>query len=116
MTQQVKGYLRLMRPANIVTAISDILAGIAIAVYFIGMQPGDIQMLPAFLLVLATIGLYGGGVVFNDVFDADLDKVERPERPIPSGLIQKRKAAILGAALLTGGIIAAPKKNITACS
>ena len=107
MTQQVKGYLRLMRPANIVTAISDILAGIAIAVYFIGMQPGDIQMLPAFLLVLATIGLYGGGVVFNDVFDADLDKVERPERPIPSGLIQKRKAAILGAVLLTGGIVAA---------
>jgi 4-hydroxybenzoate polyprenyltransferase len=107
MMQQVKGYLRLMRPANIVTAISDILAGIAIAVYFIGMQPGDIQLLPAFLLVLATIGLYGGGVVFNDVFDAALDKVERPERPIPSGLIQKRKAAILGAVLLTGGIVAA---------
>ncbi len=93
MMQQVKGYLRLMRPANIVTAISDILAGIAIAVYFIGMQPGDIQMLHAFLLVLATIGLYGGGVVFNDVFDAALDKVERPERPIPSGLIQKKKSS-----------------------
>lgn len=107
MMQQLAGYLRLMRPANIVTAISDILAGIAIAIYFIGIQPGEIQLLPALLMVLATIGLYGGGVVFNDVFDAALDKVERPERPIPSGLIQKRKAAILGAALLTGGIVAA---------
>ena len=28
-------------------------------------------------LCLATIGLYGGGVVFNDVFDAGLDAVER---------------------------------------
>ncbi len=113
MTQQVKGYLRLMRPANIVTAISDILAGIAIAVYFIGMQPGDIQMLHAFLLVLATIGLYGGGVVFNDVFDAALDRIERPERPIPAGLITIREAATLGVLMLVAGIIAAGFTSLT---
>lgn len=104
--QQLMGYLRLMRPANIVTAISDILAGIAIAGYFTGSPFGQMQLTPVLLLVLATIGLYGGGVVFNDVFDAELDKVERPERPIPSGLIQKKNAAILGTALLVGGIVA----------
>lgn len=107
MSQQLKGYLRLMRPANIVTAVSDILAGIAIAGYFTGTNSGEIQLLPVVLLVLSTIGLYGGGVVFNDVFDAELDKIERPERPIPSGLIAKNGAALLGSVLLLIGIVAA---------
>lgn len=98
------GYLRLMRPANIVTAISDILAGIAIS-GFIG--TGQWQLTPVVLLILTTIGLYGGGVVMNDFFDADLDREERPERPIPSGLVTRREAFALGMILLVFGIVAA---------
>ncbi|WP_299826561.1 UbiA-like protein EboC [uncultured Pontibacter sp.] len=107
-----KAYLRLMRPANIVTAVADIMMGFAAsgALYSItlmenGFMPEYLQ--PLSLLVLATIGLYGGGVVFNDVFDAELDKVERPERPIPSGRASIAGASILGAILLAGGILAA---------
>ncbi|RYY92666.1 MAG: polyprenyltransferase [Chitinophagaceae bacterium] len=96
-----------MRPANIVTAVSDILAGIAIAGYFSGARPGELHLLPVVLLALSTAGLYGGGVVFNDVFDAELDKIERPERPIPGGLISKESAALLGTVLLLAGITAA---------
>jgi len=105
--QQVKGYFRLMRPANIVTAITDILAGVAVAGYFTDTSFGELQLSPVLWLVLATTGLYGGGVVFNDVFDAELDKVERPERPIPSGLITKKNASLLGSLLLVTAIIAA---------
>lgn len=97
------GFLRLTRPANIVTAVSDILAGAAIAGY-----AGGMAELPAvLLLVLATIGLYGGGVVFNDVFDAELDRIERPERPIPSGLITEKEGASLGISLLIVGVTSA---------
>jgi 4-hydroxybenzoate polyprenyltransferase len=96
-----------MRPANIITAISDILAGITIAAYFANINWTQLNFLPVFLLVLSTIGLYGGGVVFNDVFDADLDKIERPERPIPSGLISKNLAAAFAAFLLVTGITTA---------
>ncbi|WP_254165768.1 UbiA-like protein EboC [Chryseosolibacter histidini] len=97
------GFLRLTRPANIVTAISDILGGAAIAWY-----TGGTHELPSvLLLIVATIGLYGGGVVFNDFFDAALDRVERPERPIPSGLIREKEAALLGTFLLIVGIVAA---------
>lgn len=95
-----------MRPANIITAVSDVLAGIAIAGYFTkGFE--NISILPVLLLCVSTMGLYGGGVVLNDVFDADLDAVERPERPIPSGLIPKKSAAFLGILLLLIGIVAA---------
>ena len=97
------GFLRLTRPANIVTAISDILAGAAVAGYVGGMA----ELPSVLLLIVATIGLYGGGVVFNDVFDAELDRVERPERPIPSGLITEKEGAVLGASLLIVGVLAA---------
>lgn len=105
--QTLKGYLQLMRPANIVTAISDILAGITITGYFTNSHWTTSQFMPVVWLILSTIGLYGGGVVFNDVFDAELDKVERPERPIPSGLIGKRNAALLGSMLLVMAVVAA---------
>ncbi len=93
-----------MRPANIVTSIADVLAGIAISGFFL---ETDREILPVFLLCISTIGLYGGGIVFNDVFDADLDKVERPERAIPSGAISKKEATLLGIILLSIGCLAA---------
>ncbi|MEX2235489.1 MAG: UbiA-like protein EboC, partial [Cyclobacteriaceae bacterium] len=65
------------------------------------------DLMPLVWLILATSGLYGGGVVMNDVFDAELDSVERPERPIPSGLISRAQAASLGGFLLTGGVVCA---------
>ncbi|MBT1687043.1 UbiA-like protein EboC [Dawidia soli] len=101
------GYLRLMRPANIVTAVSDILAGAALVGYAGMGDQHPSSSLSLGWLILSTIGLYGGGVVFNDVFDAALDRVERPERPIPSGLISVKEGALLGSILLIGGIGAA---------
>lgn len=101
------GYLRLMRPANILTAITDIIAGAAIVGFF-EHGLGDLQsILQIICLIIATIGLYGGGVVFNDVFDARLDKLERPERPIPSGIISVTEGSVLGGYLLVVGILAA---------
>lgn len=100
-----------MRPANIITAIADILAGVAISGYLMGKSVDAINFTPIFLLILSTIGLYGGGVVMNDVFDAELDAIERPERPIPSGLIPKMSATVFAVALLTVGIVAAYLMN-----
>ena len=93
-------YLQLLRPANIVTAWADVLAGFAASGYV-----GDLT--PLAWLLLATTGLYGGGIVFNDVFDAKLDAEERPERPIPSGKASVLGATILGSSFLSVGVIAA---------
>jgi 4-hydroxybenzoate polyprenyltransferase len=107
------GFLRLMRPANVVTSIADVLAGIAITGYFTGWPFDYSEISDVLMLCLATAGLYAGGVVFNDVFDADLDRIERPERPIPSGLIPVIQAAIVGTILIVLGIMAAFKPNLT---
>ncbi|WP_162343446.1 UbiA-like protein EboC [Cyclobacterium salsum] len=102
-------HIRLTRPANIITAIADILAGAAIsgAAYFLIQENQSEWWGNLAWLVLATIGLYGGGVAFNDVFDAELDKKERPERPIPSGQASVRSAGWMAFLLLLMGVVAA---------
>ncbi|MPZ21022.1 MAG: UbiA-like protein EboC [Luteitalea sp.] len=99
MTVLLRGYLELLRPANVVTAAADVLAGYGVA----GL--GNPQALP--WLLVATSCLYGGGVVLNDYFDRAIDQVERPERPIPSGRVAAAGAAWLGGVLLVAGVIAA---------
>lgn len=96
----------MMRPANVVTSVADVLAGAAIAGAFSEVAyKGYLQSV--LMLCFSTACLYGGGIVFNDVFDADLDRVERPERAIPSGRVSLRQAAIFGSILLLAGIISA---------
>lgn len=97
--------MRLLRPANILTAITDVLAGIALS----GLAIGTLSHLlfDMVLLCIATVGLYGGGIVFNDVFDAAIDRVERPERPIPSGAVTRKQAAALGMVFFLFGLFAA---------
>ena len=96
-----------MRPANIVTSVADVIAGICISGFLTEENLSGFFLVPVLLLCISTIGLYGVGVVFNDVFDAALDKVERPERPIPSGVISIKEASLLGGLLLLSGIITA---------
>jgi 4-hydroxybenzoate polyprenyltransferase len=100
-------YLRMMRPANIVTSVADVLAGCAIAGIFSENQMPGGELSRIALLCFSTACLYGGGIVFNDVFDADIDKIERPERAIPSGIISVAQAATLGSVLLLASIAAA---------
>ncbi len=104
-------FLVLTRPANVVTAISDILAGVAIA-GALSTPYGEWSLSPIVWLVLSTIGLYAGGIVFNDVFDLKIDQTERPERPIPSGKVSAKQASIFGATLLVFGIIFAAQVSI----
>lgn len=107
-TKKLFAYLQLLRPANIVTAVSDIMAGFAISGYALYLfEPGKSMqaLVPLGWLILSTIGLYGGGVVFNDVFDAELDKTERPERPVPRGDASLRGAILLGSIFFSIGIL-----------
>lgn len=114
-------YLQLTRPANVITAIADIWAGFAIAGGWAFMQ-SDLEVgtqdfwTNLLWLSLSTIGLYAGGVAFNDIADAELDALERPERPIPSGRATKQKAITFASALLAFGIACAFQVNGTAGS
>ena len=116
---KIFAYLQLTRPANVVTAVADIWAGFAIAGAWDAMATnwiyGDQDFWWNLLwLSLSTIGLYGGGVAFNDIADAELDAVERPERPIPSGRVSKKGAIGMASLLLLAGIACAFQVNLMA--
>jgi 4-hydroxybenzoate polyprenyltransferase len=107
-----------MRPANLITAIADVAAGMAIGLTLAGgdtiWQGLQMAWMDYFLLWISTLGLYGGGVVFNDIFDLSIDRIERPERPLPSGAVSLQQAITLGIALLLVGVLAAFAVNLVA--
>jgi len=93
--------VRLSRPANLPTAAADILAGTAVGAFtvFEGNPTPWFALLPGWFtlgLVAVSVLLYGAGVVLNDYYDRELDAVERPERPIPAGLVKPSEVLVLG--------------------
>jgi 4-hydroxybenzoate polyprenyltransferase len=99
---RIKPYLQLVRLPNLFTAAADSLAGWLIVRGSLA-EPG--RWLP---LVLASVAIYAGGIVLNDVFDYEVDLHERPNRPLPSGRVSRRLAAWFGGiALVMGPLLAA---------
>jgi 4-hydroxybenzoate polyprenyltransferase len=92
-------YAQLVRLPNLPSALADICLG-ALAT---GSLPG--RWLPFLLLLPASGCLYCGGMVFNDYFDLEQDRRERPFRPLPSGRVSPREAALFGSALLAAGVL-----------
>jgi 4-hydroxybenzoate polyprenyltransferase len=90
--------LRLMRLPNVFTAVSDVLMGFVFTRH--SFSPGGALA----CLVLASAMLYIAGMVLNDVFDLEVDKKERPFRPLPSGQIAVAQARALGFVLLLLGV------------
>lgn len=107
---KIKAFLELTRPANVITALSDILAGLSIVGFLFGFK--DYQIFPTLLLGASSMCLYAGGVVMNDVFDFSIDQIERPERALPSGRISKSTAIIGGLVLLVAGVVLAFAQSI----
>lgn len=93
------GYLQLMRLPNIFTAMADVAMGFLFVTATV--TPSDGRILA--LLMAASILLYAGGVVLNDVLDRELDTVERPNRPLPSGRVTLNGAVTFCMILLLSG-------------
>ena len=89
--------LRLGRVSNLPTVWTNTATGIVLA----GGAVGSPATLP---LLLALSLFYVGGMYLNDAFDARIDAIERPERPIPSRVISARAVFAAGFAMLALGL------------
>lgn len=101
----IHDFFRLIRPANIITSIADVLAGIAIAGYLQTASSQQVRVLPMLLLSASSACLYAGGIIFNDVFDFKTDQAERPERVLPQGDLSIGFARLAGIFFLGSGIL-----------
>jgi 4-hydroxybenzoate polyprenyltransferase len=98
MIRRLTAWLQLLRLPNVFTAAADVTMGYVVT-------HGELQPVLHFgLLVAASSLLYLSGMVLNDVFDAEIDAVEQPHRPIPSGRIPLKAAATVGWALWLSGV------------
>ncbi|MGW9630507.1 SCO3242 family prenyltransferase [Agromyces sp. NPDC055520] len=90
----------LVRAPAALTVLGDTIAG--------GHAGGARFTARQWMLPLASVLLYSGGMALNDYADRELDAVERPERPIPSGRVSPRRAlGIAGTCLALGVGLAA---------
>ncbi|MFM9059255.1 MAG: UbiA family prenyltransferase [Planctomycetaceae bacterium] len=100
----MRAWLRLLRVPNLATAAADVLAGFLVVA---GLRAVEMPPAACWFALVAGLCFYAGGVVLNDVCDVDLDRRERPERPLPAATISVRAAANLAKALLAVGAAAA---------
>ncbi len=103
---RLRTYAQLIRLPNLPTALADIfLAALALAV-----QPASGDIVDGFpfdrlaLVLFASACLYSAGMVWNDYFDQEQDRRERPGRPLPSGRVRPGEAVRLGSGLLLAGV------------
>jgi 4-hydroxybenzoate polyprenyltransferase len=91
-------YVQLLRLPNVFTAIADILMG------YLFTHPTLDPLWQSLQLVLSSALIYLAGMVLNDVYDIEVDRAERPERPLPSGRIELGWARRLGYEMLFCGV------------
>lgn len=89
--------------------MADILAGVVVSMTLMQGTEGigaiaQSQVGNIVLLCVASVLLYASGVVLNDYFDRKIDAIERPERPIPSGVVPGNAALIFGLTLMVTGV------------
>lgn len=92
-------YLDLVRAPASLTVLGDALVGALSA-----RGPGAAAPLRIGALAASSVCLYSAGMALNDWADADLDALERPERPIPSGRLSRDRALAVGAGLTVLGV------------
>lgn len=91
----IKGYIRLVRPINMVIVVASVAIGAFLS--------GDLRSLSVLLACVSAGLVLAGGNCLNDVFDLEIDRINNPQRPIPSGSLSRRGASICGGAMLAAG-------------
>ncbi|MEI7922959.1 MAG: UbiA family prenyltransferase [Planctomycetota bacterium] len=98
---KLKPFLKLIRLPNVITAACNSLAGALCAGVGLNRWP-DLLM-----LALSSMSIYTAGILWNDLFDLEEDRRERPSRPLPSGEVSVRLAWLISILLAVIGVILA---------
>ncbi len=105
---ELKAFVEITRPHNCILAGIVGLLGSIVAV---GHFPDAFRAFLAFLVV--ALGCAGGNTI-NDYFDYEIDRINRPERPLPRGAMNRKTALYYSLTLLFVGLILAYLINVWA--
>lgn len=113
--KKIKAFFKLVRWTNLL-----MIALMMLLVYYCLMSPlftsGIAAVMPPapsfLLLVLSLVFIVAGGYVINDIFDVDIDKINKPERQLVTTVFSEKEARIFYNVLTLIGLLAALASSI----
>ncbi len=90
--------LDLIRPANCAMIGFAVIVGVFVS------KPADVKVIQGTLGFLTGFFLCAYSMSTNDICDVEVDKVNRPERPIPSGRVSTQAAVRVSLLVLVAGV------------
>jgi len=85
---KLKHWFQITRPNNVLIAFLSVWIAAVVAG---GIDP----VLDLFLVSISAALITVGANVINDIFDVEIDRINKPNRPIPSGNVSIREAYII---------------------
>ncbi|MDD4308649.1 MAG: UbiA family prenyltransferase [Thermoplasmata archaeon] len=98
----MSGLIQLLRPKNCLMAVLSVLI---VALVAAGL---DVASVPVFDILAASLVVFlftGAGNSLNDYLDRDIDRLNHPERPIPSGRISPKATCWFSGILFATSVI-----------
>lgn len=96
---KLNGIITLIRPIN------SIMIGFAVIVGVAVVAPSRIISQASVLGFLTGFFVSGYSMVINDVYDVEIDRINNPNRPIPSGSVTKKDASLVASILVLAGLV-----------
>jgi len=100
-TAKLMGFIRLMRPPNCLMMGFAVIVGASVA---IGGFPSESLWLKLLFGFFTGFSLLAASNALNDYWDREIDAINEPGRPIPSGLIKPWEALVFSALLTILGL------------
>jgi len=101
--RKIIGFIRIIRPINGLMMSLGVFVGAWLTLY----GPFSPNILQKILLGMVTaFMLSGASMAINDYCDYEIDKINEPNRPLPSGLIKPEESLLLAATLILIGLTA----------
>jgi len=91
-------WITILRPLNLLQAT----LAVVLTTVFLG-ETEQVSVL--LLLILSVITINGGGNIINDIYDLEIDRINRPDRPLPAGALSVAQARIYLIFLFASGIL-----------
>ena len=107
---RIVGFVKLLRPIN------GLMMGLAVIVGGSLALAEPFSTTIAFKLLLGYITAFtltGASMAINDYYDYEIDKINEPNRPIPSGIVNLRESIVFAFILVLIGLTAATLANLS---
>jgi len=99
--------LNLKASVSILRPVNCAMIGFAVMVGYFVSKPASVSAAAIALGFVTGFAICAFSMVVNDYYDIEVDRVNQPTRPLPSGAVSKRGAVGIAVAMLAVGFLAA---------